>query len=67
MKLTLKISPMLFKNNMFNDDIRKISPSEIPDFDVLCAGFLVKPLVKQDIKRVLKICINLKDKIFFLI
>ena len=29
------ISPNLFRNEMFNDDIRKISAEEIPDFDVL--------------------------------
>lgn len=32
-------SPLLFKNNLFNKDIKTIMPQEIPDFDVLCAGF----------------------------
>lgn len=30
------ISPQLFKKNYFNEDIRKVVPSEIPDFDLLC-------------------------------
>lgn len=37
---------------MFNADIRNIMPSEIPDFDVLCAGFLANHLAKQGKKGV---------------
>jgi len=46
-----KISPMLFKNNMFNDDIRKIAPSELPDFDILCAGFPCQPFSQAGHKK----------------
>ena len=29
----------LFDKELFYDDIRKINTSELPDFDILCAGF----------------------------
>jgi DNA (cytosine-5)-methyltransferase 1 len=34
-----KISPEIFENGNFNEDITKVDYSKIPDFDVLCAGF----------------------------
>jgi len=45
------ISPDLFDNGMFNDDIRKISPEEIPDFDILCAGFPCQPFSQAGHKQ----------------
>ena len=44
-------SPGLFESGMFNDDIRKISPEEIPDFDVLCAGFPCQPFSQAGYRR----------------
>jgi DNA (cytosine-5)-methyltransferase 1 len=45
------ISPQLFTENLFNEDIRNVVPEEIPDFDLLCAGFPCQPFSQAGYKR----------------
>ena len=45
------ISPELFEENLFNEDIRNIVAEEIPDFDLLCAGFPCQPFSQAGYKR----------------
>ena len=45
------ISPQLFETGCFNEDIRNIVPEEIPDFDLLCAGFPCQPFSQAGYKR----------------
>jgi DNA (cytosine-5)-methyltransferase 1 len=44
-------NPELFSSGNFNSDINDADPMQIPDFDVLCAGFPCQPFSNAGLKK----------------
>ena len=67
-----KISPEIFQGNdkginSFNDDIRAIDPKDIPDHDILCAGFPCQPFSQAGHKRGFEEQIDDRGNMFFIL
>lgn len=61
------LSPDLFQNGLFNDDILKITDpaNQIPDFDILCAGFPCQPFSQAGQKRGFSENLDSRGNMFF--
>jgi DNA (cytosine-5)-methyltransferase 1 len=61
------ISPDLFKCNNFNDDILKLDIENMPDFDLLCAGFPCQPFSQAGYKKGFEETKDSRGNMFFII
>lgn len=60
-----KISPSLFSGKLFNKDIHDAKSNEIPDFDILCAGFPCQPFSQIGYKKGFKENYEQRGNLFF--
>ena len=60
-----KISPNLFSNHLFNEDILDLNYKVIPDFDILCAGFPCQPFSQVGRKLGFKENFQSRGNMFF--
>lgn len=60
-----KVSPNLFKKNLFNDDVRTIKTNELQDFDILAGGFPCQPFSQAGFKKGFDDSDNDRGNMFF--
>ncbi len=60
-----KISPELFSRNLFNEDIFNTQSKDIPNFDILCAGFPCQPFSQIGYKKGFKEKHEKRGNLFF--
>lgn len=60
-----KISPDIFTNGNFSDDIRTINPKKLEDFDILAAGFPCQPFSQAGYKKGFDDVDNDRGNMFF--
>lgn len=60
-----KTTPKLFEKNLFFNDVRKLDPALIGEFDVLCAGFPCQPFSQAGHKRGFEDAQNDRGNMFF--
>ena len=61
------ISPSIFNNQLFNDDILKANPKEIPTHNLLCAGFPCQPFSQAGYKKGFSEKLEDRGNMFFVI
>ena len=61
------ISPYIFENNLFNDDILEADPKVIPDHNLLCAGFPCQPFSQAGYKKGFSENLENRGNMFFVI
>lgn len=59
------ISPNLFKDNLFNKDIYTLNTDDLPDFNILCAGFPCQPFSQIGKKKGFKENFEGRGNLFF--